>query len=192
MAAYPVTFDVSKPSKVDRVQVALAILVYFIASFVLWLVYFIPVLSAVYISQKGPQRFLQEDGPRLTRWLHWLLALYAYLYLTSSQFPSENPGEQVRFEVRAGGTPTVGSALLRLIFSIPSWIVLSILGFVSFIIWIVMAIMVLAQETYSDDLFNFQRGVLRWQARLLAYHASLVDPYPPFALDTGPETAASP
>ena len=35
-------------------------------------------------------------------------------------------------------------------------------------------------------------GVLRWQARLYAYLAGLVDAYPPFALDTGPETSTMP
>jgi hypothetical protein len=52
-------------------------------------------------------------------------------------------------------------------------------------------VMVLIQENYPDGLYNFQRGVLRWEARLLGYHASLVDQYPPFALDTGPEPAST-
>ena len=30
----------------------------------------------------------------------------------------------------------------------------------------------------------------RWQTRLLAYHASLVDRYPPFAFDSGPAERA--
>jgi len=54
------------------------------------------------------------------------------------------------------------------------------------ILWIIAAIMVLIQENYPDSIYNFQRGVMRWEARLLVYHASLVDQYPPFALDTGP------
>jgi len=29
----------------------------------------------------------------------------------------------------------------------------------------------------------FQRGMLRWNARLWAYHASMVDEYPPFAFE---------
>jgi hypothetical protein len=49
--------------------------------------------------------------------------------------------------------------------------------------------MVLVQENYADGLYDFQRGVLRWEARLLAYHSSLIEQYPPFALDTGPESS---
>jgi hypothetical protein len=30
--------------------------------------------------------------------------------------------------------------------------------------------------------------VLRWETRLVAYHASLVDEYPPFAFDTEAQT----
>ena len=51
---------------------------------------------------------------------------------------------------------------------------------------------ILVRETYPAALYDFQRGVLRWQARLLAYHASLVDEYPPLAFYTGPEPAPPP
>ena len=125
----------------------------------------------------------------MTGWLRWLIALYSYLGILTDRFPTEKPQEIVRYEVQTGGTPTVGSALLRLIYSIPSAIVLAVLGIVSGIIWLIAAVMVLVQENYPEGLYDFQRGVLRWEARLLGYHASLVDQYPPFALDTGAEPA---
>ena len=50
--------------------------------------------------------------------------------------------------------------------------------------------MILIQETYPGGIYNYLRGVLRWQARLLAYMASLVDEYPPFALDMESEGTA--
>ena len=52
--------------------------------------------------------------------------------------------------------------------------------------------MVLIQESYPEGLYDFQCGVVRWQARLLVYHASLVDGYPPFAFDMGPRVAVEP
>jgi hypothetical protein len=125
----------------------------------------------------------------MTAWLRWVVAIYAYLGILTDRFPTERPEEVVRFEVRTGGSPTVGSALLRLIYSNPSALVLGLLGIVSAVIWVIAAVMVLIQENYPDGLYNFQRGILRWEARLLGYHASLVDEYPPFALDTGPEPA---
>ena len=41
-----------------------------------------------------------------------------------------------------------------------------------------------AGASIPAGILGYQRGVLRWQARLVAYHASLVDDYPPLALDT--------
>jgi hypothetical protein len=58
----------------------------------------------------------------------------------------------------------------------------------STIVWVIAAIWVLIAETYPESLYGFQRGIVRWTARLLAYLASLVDTYPPFSLETGPES----
>jgi len=195
--AYPVTFSVDRPEKLERPHVFLRILVAVILSilggalgWIFGLVYLVlPVVAAIFISQRGGEKYLTEDGPRVTGWLRWIVAFYAYLGILTDRFPTERPEEIVRFEVQTGGTPTVGSALLRLIYSIPSAIVLSILSIASAVIWIIAAVMVLVQENYADGLYNFQRGILRWEARLLGYHASLVEQYPPFALDTDPEPA---
>ena len=46
--------------------------------------------------------------------------------------------------------------------------------------------------TYPDSLWRFLLGLVRWQACLLAYLASLVDRYPPFTLETGPVFTAAP
>jgi hypothetical protein len=194
--AYPVTFDVSRPEKFERPQlflrILIAIILWVLASIVGWVLYLgFPVLAAIFVSQKGPEKYLEEDGPRMTEWLRWVVAIFAYLLILTDRFPTEKPEEIVRFEVKTSGSPTVGSALLRLIYSIPSALVLGILGIVSGVILIIAAVMVLIQENYPDGLYDFQRGVLRWEARLLGYHASLVDQYPPFALDTGAEPATA-
>jgi hypothetical protein len=185
---YPVIFDVTRPEKFQRPQILLRILAAIVLSWILGLVYLVlPIMAAIYISQKGSEKFLQEDGPKMTGWLRWLTAYYAYVFILTDRFPTEKAEELVKFEVRLNGTPTAGSALLRLIYSIPSAFVLSLLGIVAEILWIVAAVMVLVQENYPDSIFDFQRGVVRWEARLLGYHASLVEQYPPFALDSGPE-----
>jgi hypothetical protein len=53
------------------------------------------------------------------------------------------------------------------------------------VLWVIAAIAVLLGVAIPRAILGYQRGVLRWQARLVAYHASLVDDYPPFVLDTG-------
>jgi len=192
MADYPVTFEVTRPAKFERPQVLIRIVAYFLLSLVLSLVYWaLPIVAAIWASQKGSQRFLDEDGPKITGWLRWTTALSAYVYMLTDRFPSDQD-TSVRYEVQPSGTPSIGSALLRLITSIPSVIVFYILNWVATIIWLIAAVMVLIQETYPEGLYDFQCGVVRWQARLLAYHASLVDAYPPFAFDTGPQSASPP
>ena len=46
--------------------------------------------------------------------------------------------------------------------------------------------LVLVNETYPESFWRFLRGLVCWEARLLAYLASLVEPYPPFSLEKGP------
>jgi hypothetical protein len=186
-----VSFDITRPEKFERPQIFLRIIIVIIISIVTsavgWmfgLVYLaLPVLAAILISNRGRERFIEEEGTRVSGWLRWLVAFYAYLIILTDRFPMESPGEIVRFEVRAGGSPTVGSALLRLIYSIPNAFAFLLLGIVSVAVWLIAAVMVLMRESYPEGLYNFQRGVLRWEARLLGYHASLVEEYPPFALD---------
>lgn len=193
-ADYPAVFNVTKPQKFDRVQLALRLVVVFVLALIAGAIGWIfgvvylafPVIAAIFISQKGAEKFLSDDAPKITGWLRWILALYSYLALLTDKFPTEKPEEIIAYEVQPGGSPTVGSALLRLIFSIPSAFVLGLLSIIAGILWIIAAIIVLIQEDYPDGIYNFNLGVMRWEARLLAYHASLVDPYPPFALDTGP------
>jgi len=196
---YPVRFDMAPPEKFQRPHVVIRVLLLVIlslsvvgnvATWALGLLYLlIPVVSAIFISQKGGERFVAEDGPRFSGWLRWLLALYAYLWLLTDRFPTEGPEQIIRFEVQPSGQPTAGSALLRLIYSIPSFLVLALLSVVGLILWLIAAIFILIQETYPKGIYDFFRGILRWQARLLSYHASLVDRYPPFSLDMKTEAA---
>jgi hypothetical protein len=62
--------------------------------------------------------------------------------------------------------------------------VLALLGLVSSIVWLIATVSILLAEQYPAPLWNFQYAVIGWQAHLLAYLASLVEPYPPFTLDT--------
>src|SRR5205823_5929411 len=115
--------------------------------------------------------------------LEWLLGLSAYLLLLVDHFPvDEAPG--VVAEIRYTGRPTVGSVLSRLVTSLPSGAVLMLLWSVSGALWVVAALAVLLGMSIPGWILAFQRGVLRWQARLVAYHASFVAQYPPWSFDT--------
>jgi len=193
--SFPVSFEVERPPVFQRAHVFLRVALLVVVGWIghpfglLWLG--LPMVAAILVSQKVGQRYLDESGPTVTRVLNWILDLVVYLALLTDRLPGagEHP---VRFQVERSGSPTVGSALLRIVYAIPSLIVLAILAFVGAIIWVIAVVLVLVNERYPDSLWRFLLGLVRWEACLLAYLASLVDRYPPFALKTGSVSAAAP
>jgi hypothetical protein len=199
----PVFFSVTRPTSFDRAQIALRVAILIVISLVgtsfgalVALVYLaLPLIAAVAIAERGPSRFLAEDAPRLARGLRWIMSAFAYMALLTDHLPdAEDDG--VRFAVEPGAWPagsngpSAGKALLRLVAALPSAFVLGFLVVASWVVWLVAAVMILFTEHYPESLYGFQCGVLRWQARLFAYVASLEEAYPPFSFDSGPVAQA--
>lgn len=184
----PVGFEVDRPPAFTREHVFLRVALLIVFGWLghpwglLWLG--LPVVAAILVSQKGGQRYLNENGPGVTRVLNWILDLAAYLALLTDELPGGGR-HAVRFQVERSGSPTVGSVLLRIVWAIPSLIVLAVLSFVGAIVWLLAAVRVLVDERYPESLWRFLAGLVRWEAHLLAYLASLVDDYPPFTLASG-------
>jgi len=192
MTSYPVTFEVERPATMSRSHVFLRLLILVLASWIagsgggLGLVYLgLPAVAAILIAQKSGERYLTEDGDRVTGWVAFIVGVLAYVALLTDELPGGGR-QPVRLEVVRSGSPTVGSALLRIVKAIPSALVLALLSIVSSLVGLIAAISILLNERYPERLWTFQSGVIRWQARLLAYLASLVETYPPFSFDTGP------
>jgi hypothetical protein len=190
-----ITVDVERPPVFQRAHVFLRVVVLIVIGWIghpaglLWLG--LPVVAAILISQKGGQRYLDESGPALTRVLNWIIDLVAYVALLTDELPGQ--GEHpARFQVERSGSPTVGSALMRIVYAIPSLIVLAILTFVGAIVWTIAVVLVLVGESYPESLWRFQLGLVRWVAWVFAYLASLVDSYPPFTLETGHASPPAP
>jgi hypothetical protein len=185
---YAVIFDVERPRVFKRVQVILRLALLFVLSWIghpfglLWLG--LPIVAAVLISQKGGARYVAETGSKMTRVLRFVVGALAYLALLTDRLPGGGDDSPLRFEVERSGSPTVGSALLRIVYAIPSLIVLAILGIAGAVVWVISLVLILVNETYPDSFWRFLRGLVGWEARLLAYLASLVDSYPPFSLET--------
>lgn len=188
---YPVQIEVTSPARFDRIQlllrIALAIGLAWIGVTAGWLICMLyvvlPLIAAVAISSLGAQ-YLPVFAPRVWRALGWLLQLSAFMMLLVDRFPTGDDGA-VQVNVRFTGRPTIGAALVRLLTSVPSGAVLLVLMVVSGLLWLIAAGLVLLGGPMPASILAFQRGVLRWQARLLAYHASLVEEYPPFSFETG-------
>ena len=194
MATYPATFDVERPEKFARSQLALRLLLLVVLSVVggvlswahtaLWLG--VPVLAAILISQKGAKRYHDEANGNMISWLRFIAGAYAYLALLTDKLPGDSTaGPNSQFEITPTGTPTVGGTLARIILIIPHAIVIAILSMVAALLIIFAAVMILVRGSYPNSVYNFLRGWVRWQARVLAYMAALVDEYPPFSLRAG-------
>jgi len=186
---HPVQIDVTSPPHFERVQLVLriviAILLGWLGLTAGWLVCLLfgalPLIAAVAISS-GRDTYLKAVAPQIWSMLDWLLRLSAYMLLLVDRFPTDEP-RNVTIAIRYTGQPTVGSALARLLTSLPSGVVLLLLWCVSSMLWVVAALTVLLGLPMPRSILAFQRGVLRWQARLVAYHASFVVEYPPWSFD---------
>ncbi len=197
--AYPVSFDIDPPERFEKPHVvirALVILVLLLPAvsvgWILGLVYLsLPVAAAVLVSQKGAQRYLEESETDVTRWLRYVIALYAYMGFLTDRFINQEPAETFDLRIQTSGTPTPGSALMRIIFGIPHAIALVVLGLAFIVVVPVAAFSIFVDERVPDWAYNYTRGWMRWNARLFAYMASLVDEYPPFSLENGEVIAAA-
>lgn len=188
----PVQVSPRSPAQFDRIQVLLRI---GIAAALAWLgvqgggvaafaFLTLPVIAAVEISTLGGARYLDEVAPTLWAVIAWSLRFHAYMTFLVDRFPTGDALD-VDIQIACGGRPTVSSALARFVTSIPSALMLSVLACASSVLWPIAALFVLVQRRVPRSILACQRAVLRWAARLLAYHASLVAEYPPWALDTG-------
>lgn len=183
--------EVTSPLRFDRtalfVRILLSIVLGWLGITAGWLVCLLylalPLIAAISIMSIGAARFGTEVAPRITRVLTWLLRLSAFMVMLTDRFPTGEP--DVHVEMPYTAQPTATTALVRLVSSIPSGLVLMVLWFVSSVLWVIAAVLVLLGLSMPRSILAYQRGVVRWQARLVAYHASLVDEYPPYHVDTG-------
>ena len=183
---YPVSFELNRPETMSRAHVFLRIVLLILVSWIagsgggVGLVYLgVPVVAAILIARKGGDRYLAEHGDRVTGWLAFIVGVLAYLALLTDELPGGAP-QPVHFEIVRSGSPTVGTALWRIVKAIPSALTLLLISLISSIVSLIAAVSILMTEHYPESLWSFQRGVVRWEARLLSYLASLVETYPPY------------
>jgi hypothetical protein len=184
--AYPVQIDVERPTRFQRVQLFVRILVLIAFGMIhqsgigmfgmLYLV--LPVIAAVLITHRGGAGYLERDAGWLIAALEWVTGFYAFMLFVTDTFPLDRQGRSIHLRIVPQGSPTVGSALLRLVTSLPQLFVLVILGCIALVIAVLAWIGVLLFESYPAAMRSFQQDVVARAARLFAYHASLVQPYP--------------
>ncbi len=75
------------------------------------------------------------------------------------------------------------SVLLRLIFAIPHFIAVALVGFVAYIITFIAWFIILFTGKYPEGMASLPVGMVRWVTRAYGYTYLLTDKYPPFSLD---------
>lgn len=183
MIDHPVQLEVQIPSRTARVHVltrlALLVAVGTLGTSALYGALYVglPALVALVVSQKGPEAYFTRYAPRVLSVLRWLAAAYGFLWMLTDVLPTAQ-GSPVDLHIQLSGQPAVGSALLRLITSVPAVLLLMLLSIVASLLWVVAALFVLARGRMPEGVARFIIATLRYQFRLVAYHLSLVDRYP--------------
>ncbi|MDE3097401.1 MAG: DUF4389 domain-containing protein [Chloroflexota bacterium] len=102
--------------------------------------------------------------------------------ILSDTLPGHDPRRVIRFAIATAGDPTASKVLLRIILAIPHAIALALVGSVAAVLTFIAAVSIVLSNSYPEAIFNFLAGYLRWQVRMFAYLAGLVQEYPPFRL----------
>ena len=179
----PVSLRIERPARLARAHVVIRLLMLLalgaVGCSLYWLLYFaLPAMAALLVAQKGGERYLAEDAPRITRVLRLLAAICAYLWLLTDQFPTGGAPTAVLLEIVPSGTPTLRSTLLRLVTSLPALLLLALMSMVAALWWLIGALFILVREQLPSSVADVLAMTLRYQLRLVAYHLSLVDAYP--------------
>jgi len=197
---YPVTLESHFAPRYQRIQVlyrvlwlaAIGILHQTVGGLFVALYLILPVAAAISISRNRGSGFRPDDRRALVSVIDWAVSFYAYLLFVSDRVPVPPRDATTCLIVRPSGVPRVPGAVVRLVTTLPHAIVLCLLGFVASLVAFAIAVVVLVTEVCPESLYTFQRDIVAWIGRVLAYHASLVDAYPPFALDGNERTAVRP
>lgn len=175
--AYP-----APPSEHEPVSVIIRWLVMaFLAPIVVGLAGLLaPLYVAISVARHGGEGFRERHSAFFRDYLGYIVGLNAYSYFLTSDMPDWAKPGSATVEVTGEASPTVATALLRYILNIPHIIVLSILGYVAALLWWVTAIMVLLKRPIPEFIPDFMQRYCSYGARVLGYHASMTDEYPPF------------
>ncbi len=90
----------------------------------------------------------------------------------------------VRFDVQYPETMSKVT-FLKWFLGIPHLIIVGALNYVWGALSLVAFFAILFTGKYPEGLFNFNKGIMRWQSNATAYYDLLRDEYPPFSMDPG-------
>ncbi len=182
---YPVQFDVEYPENRNRltalVRILMAIPVLFVMVLVTSGLGALSFATAVVILFRGKY-------PR--QWFDWQLEanrfkqrVVVYMGLLRDEYPSTDDEQAVALEIAYPDPAQLNRVMpiIKWILAIPHYIIIRILGIISFATTVIAWLAILILGRYPSGLFNFNVGYARWTVRVAAYAGILAtDRYPPF------------
>src|SRR5262249_53288995 len=143
MTPYPVRYTIEQPARFSRLQLlirliafcALGVLGLSFGTFFWFAFLALPVFAAVQLASREPAAYLDQDGDRVIRALRWVAAISAWAGLVAEQLPAKSPDETLTLAIDRTARPTSRSAILRVLYGLPSAMVLSLLGCIGVFVW---------------------------------------------------------
>jgi hypothetical protein len=182
-----VSFEVQPPARYSRVhvplRVAIVLLLALLQTRLAWifatLYVLLPILAALSIQKHGGAGYDTSSRQGMQRALHWWSAFLAFLFFVTDRFPAAREDlAGVRLDVGPGEPVLVRGALLRLVTSVPEFLVLLVLGWGAGALAGIAAVCVLVAESVPEPIRRFLTFYVSLQARFLAHHAALVSAHP--------------
>ena len=187
-AAYPVTLEVEYPERLSRGL----IFVKWLLAFPHWLIVGIfgyLVELTTFISWFGilfTGRYPRALFDLAVMYFRWNTRMLAYVALLRDEYPpfsgGANPEYPARLDIEYPERLSRLLIFVKWLLAIPHILILSLLGLVAFLVYVIGWFAILSTGRLPRSLFDFLVGYGRWALRVNAYVLLLRDEYPPFSM----------
>ena len=143
--------------------------------------FWLPLILMIVVRQKYPRWWFDV----IVLFVRFEARIGAYAALLTDKYPSTDEEQDVHLDFDYPDAQELNRFLpiIKWLLLIPHYVVLVILGVLSFLAIIVAWFAILATGRYPRPLFDFVVGVTRYGWRVAAYGFMLItDRYPPFSL----------
>jgi hypothetical protein len=186
-SSYPLRFDVEYPERLSRWKIFVKwllaiphIIVMYVLAILAMLFTFIA-FFAILFTKRYPQGLFNF----VVGFYRWNANVGAYVYLLRDEYPpfTMDAGRYpVTFEVDYPESLSRWLIFVKWLLAIANMIVLSLVGIVAVVLWVVAWFAILFTGRIPRGIFGFLVGYTRWNYRLTAYLYLMTDKYPPFSL----------
>lgn len=195
---YPVDVQVQRPRSSEKVWAVLYLLfgvksfvlilhllLFWVLSLGLAITFFVAQIVVLVTGRLpgGMFRFMLQVVAQTNRLNGWLMGLrdeFPPFWIGDEPYPIVTVVAQPPRSSRLWALLTI--LLVKFVLLLPHMVVLYALGIAQSMVVLVAQVLILVNGEYHEGLYDFVRGVMRWQTRVMAFTLGLCDDYPPFSL----------